>query len=63
MRRSGLDLSLTGEVLAEWLAERTQLDVAALVNKTGKPLDVKLLTSVESLRAALNRVAPELMHQ
>jgi len=55
MRRSGLDLPLTGEVLAQWLAERTDIEVAASVNKTGKPLDAKLATSMAALHAALDR--------
>lgn len=59
MRRSGLNLPLTGEVLVQWLTERTHNEVAASVNKTGKPLDKKLSTSMEALRAALDRTVPQ----
>lgn len=58
MRRSGLSLPLTGEMLEQWLVEQTHDEVAASVNRTGKPLDEKLANSMAALRAALDRTMP-----
>ena len=55
MRRSSLDLGITSEVLLAWLLEQTPAEIEAAVNRTGKPLDEKLVATLIALRVALAR--------
>ena len=52
MKRSGLELGITVEVLLTWLAERTPAEIEKALNKTGKPLDRKLVAWLTALRVA-----------
>lgn len=53
MRRSDLEFTLTEEQLLSWLATREVDAIAKAVNRTGKPLDAKLIKNLNALRCAI----------
>jgi hypothetical protein len=55
MKRSGLVLGITAEVLLTWLEEQTPAEIEKALNKTGKPLDQKLVSWLTGLRVAVGR--------
>jgi hypothetical protein len=55
MKRSNLELGITADVLLAWLEEKTPAEIEKVVNRTGKPLDQKLVASLAALHVALGR--------
>jgi len=59
MRRSGLDLAMSADQLLAWLQARPIEAIDKAVNRTGKPLDAKLLKTLTGLRCALGSDADQ----
>jgi hypothetical protein len=53
MKRSSLELGINSEVLLAWLMEQTPTQIEGAVNRTGKPLDAKLVNTLTALHVAL----------
>ncbi|WP_454882635.1 hypothetical protein [Sphingomonas oryzagri] len=53
MRRSGLELAMSADQLLDWLRDRPVEAIDKAVNRTGKPLDAKLVKTLTGLRCAL----------
>lgn len=54
MKRSELTFRINAECIITWLQERTPVEIMEMLNRTGKPPDVKLTASLDALRVALD---------
>lgn len=53
MRRSGLELTMNEDQLIEWLRQRPIEAIDKAVNRTGKPLNAKLIKTLNAMHCAL----------
>ncbi|MFT8886336.1 MAG: hypothetical protein ABF946_09045 [Acetobacter papayae] len=54
MRRSSLELTINEHQLLEWLRQKPIETIGKAVNRTGKPLDSKLIQTLTAMRCALS---------
>ena len=54
MKRSGLSLEMTPEVLLDWLKEQPPAMIEAAVNETGKPFDKSLVAKLSALHVTVD---------
>lgn len=55
MKRSGLELGISTEVLLTWLREQTPSEIEAAVNRTGKPFSASLVATLDALSTMLGK--------